>query len=87
MVNAIASGILKSGGTDPEKMADGFADAAFNTPFGICRFRAIDHQSTLGTYVGTLAKQDHRGGMVEWRYVEGAAVLPPDDVVRQLRSR
>ncbi len=85
LVNAIASGILKSGGTDSEAMADGFADAAFNTPFGICRFRAIDHQSTLGTFVGKLTKQDGHGGMVDWRYIDGAAVMPTDAEVRQLR--
>ena len=85
MVNAITSGVLKSGGTDTEMMADGFADATFNTPFGICRLRAIDHQSTLGTYVGRTTKQNGHGGMVDWGYVDGAAVLPPDDVVRTLR--
>ena len=63
----------------------GVADASFTTPFGICRFRTIDHQSTMGTYVGRLTKQDGHGGMVDWRYVDGEAVLPPDDVVRQLR--
>ncbi len=85
LVNAIASGILKSGSTDSEAMADGFADATFTTPFGICRFRAIDHQSTLGTYVGRLAVQDGKGGMVGWRYVDGASVMPPDAEVRRLR--
>ncbi len=85
MVNAIASGILKSGGTEPEALADGFADSAFNTPLGICRFRKIDHQSTLGAYVGVLAKQGDHGGMIDWRYVDGASVLPPDATVRQLR--
>ncbi len=85
LVNAIASGVLKSGGTDAERMADGFADATFTSPFGIVRFRPVDHQSTLGTYVGRLTRQDDRGGMVDWRYVDGASVLPPDDVVRQLR--
>ena len=85
LVNAIASGILKSGGTDTEKMADGFGDAAFTTAFGICRFRAIDHQSTLGTYVGRLTKQRDRGGMVDWRYIDGASVMPTDAEVRQLR--
>ena len=85
LVNAIVSGILKSGGTDTEKMADGFAEAAFTTAFGICRFRAIDHQSTLGTYVGRLAKQGNRGGMVDWRYVDGGSVMPTDAEVRQLR--
>ncbi len=85
LVNAIASGVLKSGGTDTEKMTDGFGDASFNTPFGICRFRTIDHQSTLGSYVGRLVKQGDRGGMVDWRYVDGATVLPPDEEVRKLR--
>ena len=85
LVSAIASGILKSGSVESESMADGFADASFTSPFGICRFRAIDHQSTLGTYVGRLARQGDRGGMVDWRYVDGASVMPPDNVVRQLR--
>ena len=85
MISAIGSGILKTGNTQTEAMADGFADAAFTSPFGICRFRAIDHQSTLGTYVGRLTKQGDKGGMVDWRYVDGASVMPPDDVVRQLR--
>ena len=85
MVNAIASGVLKSGSVDSEKMADGFADATFTTPFGICRLRPIDHQSTMGMYVGRTTQQNGNGGMVDWRYVDGAAVLPPDDVVRKLR--
>ncbi len=85
MVNAIASGILKSGSSNSEAMADGFADASFVTPFGICQFRSIDHQSTMGTYVGQLAKQGDGGRMVNWRYVDGAAVLPPDALVRKLR--
>ena len=85
LVSGIVSGVLKSGGTDSEKMADGFGDATFTTPFGICRFRASDHQSTLGAYVGRLVKQDGRGGMVDWRYVDGASVLPSDEVVRKLR--
>ena len=85
LVSAIASGILKSGGTDTEAMVDGFADAGFTSPFGICRFRAIDHQSTLGTYVGRTVRQGSKGGMVDWRYVDGESVMPTDDVVRQLR--
>ncbi len=85
LVNAIMSGILKSGGTDTEAMADGFADATFNSPFGIVRFRAIDHQSTLGAYVGRLAKAGNRGGMVDWKYIDGASVMPTDAEVRQLR--
>ena len=85
LVQAIASGILKSGSTNSEAMADGFADASFVSAFGICRFRTIDHQSTMGTYVGQLAQQGGNGTMVNWRFINGAAVLPPDDLVRKLR--
>ncbi len=85
LVNAITSGILKSGSTDSEAMADGFADATFTTPFGISRFRAIDHQSTLGTYIGRLAVAGGRGGMVDWKYIDGASVMPTDAEVRKLR--
>ncbi len=85
LVNAIVSGVLKAGGTDPEAMADGFGDASFTTAFGICRFRPQDHQSTLGTYVGRLAKQGGVGGMVDFRYIDGEAVMPTDAEVKQLR--
>jgi branched-chain amino acid transport system substrate-binding protein len=85
MIKAIVSGIQKSGGVEPESMADGFAGATFETPFGLCSFRAIDHQSTLGSFVGRLAVQNGRGGMVDFQYVDGAAVMPADDVVRKLR--
>jgi branched-chain amino acid transport system substrate-binding protein len=39
----------------------------------------------MGAYVGTLAKKDGKGIMTNIRYVNGADVLPPDDVVRTLR--
>ena len=85
LASAVAAGILKSGGSGSEALADGFADASFVTPFGICRFRAIDHQSTMGGYVGQLGRQGDRPVMVDWRYIDGTAVLPPDDLVRKLR--
>lgn len=85
LIAAIASGILKSGGTDSEAMANGFAGARFDTPFGMAAFRAIDHQSTLGTFVGRTALANGRGVMVDWRYADGADFLPPDDEVRKMR--
>ena len=39
----------------------------------------------MGTFVGKLAQQDGKGVMVDWRYVDGGSVMPPDDVVRRLR--
>jgi len=85
LIHSIAAGIAKAGSTDTEAMADGFAGARFDTPFGPASYRAIDHQATLGGYVGTLGTKDGHGVMTNWRYVDGADVLPPDNEVRKLR--
>ena len=89
MIRAIAAGIAKSGSVDTEKMADGFKDTAFETPFGPAQFRAIDHQATLGTFVGRTAlkagPKGNYGEMVDWRYASGENYLPGDDAVRKLR--
>jgi branched-chain amino acid transport system substrate-binding protein len=86
MIRAIAAGIVKSGGTDSERMADGFAGAVFDTPFGRAAFRAIDHQSTLGTFNGKTALKDGHGVMVDWGYDDGGKFLPSDDAVRKMRA-
>ena len=85
LMYAIRAGITLSRTTDPAGMAAGFAGAPFGTPFGPASFRALDHQGTLGAYVGTLALRDGKGVMTNWRYVNGASVLPADDEVRKLR--
>ena len=58
---------------------------AFDTPFGKVTFRALDHQSTMGAYVGRTAVKDGKGVMVDWRYADGKDYLPSDDTVRRLR--
>lgn len=85
LVRAIAAGITAAGGTGAEVMADKFAGVPFETPFGRASFRAIDHQSTMGAFVGRLGLKDGRGTMVDWRYVEGDSVLPSDAEVRKMR--
>ncbi len=85
LISGIAAGIAKTGGVDSEAMADGFAGASFATPFGKVIWRPQDHQSTLGTYVGRTALKDGRGRMVDWRYVDGASVMPDDATVKTRR--
>jgi branched-chain amino acid transport system substrate-binding protein len=84
-IRAIAAGLARTGSTETEKMADGFAGAVFDTPFGTASFRALDHQSTLGTFVGKTALRNGKGTMTDWRYADGAKYLPGDDEVRKLR--
>ncbi len=86
LVQAIVAGLRAAGGTETERMVAGFEGAGFDTPFGQARFRAVDHQSTLGGFVGSLALKDGRGTMVDWRYVDGADALPSEAEARKLRE-
>ena len=85
MVKALAAAIEEAGSTDKEALIEAFRGLEHGSPFGPVLWRAIDHQATLGAYVGELAIEDGRGTMVDFEYVDGADVLPPDDVVRELR--
>jgi branched-chain amino acid transport system substrate-binding protein len=84
-VQAIAAALAKAGGTDTEKLVTAMRGLTFTSPFGPVEFRAIDHQSTMGAYVGRLDVRDGRGVMTGWSYRDGAKYLPSDDVVRTLR--
>lgn len=84
-VTAIATMLRKVGGTETGGMVQGMKGLVFDAIFGQAEFRAIDHQSTVGAYVGRTALRNGRGVMVDWRYADGRNYLPPDDVVRALR--
>jgi len=56
-----------------------------DTPFGGIVFRALDHQSTMGAYVGRTGLRDGKGVMTSWKYADGAEYLPLDAEVRKLR--
>ena len=82
--NRSASG-RKAGAVGTEKLIAAFKGLQTPSPFGRITWRALDHQSTMGAYVGQLARKDGRGVMVDWRYADGARFQPPDEVVRKLR--
>ena len=82
---SIAAAITKAGSTDTEKLVDAFEGLDVATPMGNIHFREIDHQSTMGAYVGKLAVKDGQGIMVDWTYKDGAQYLPSDAEVRKLR--
>jgi branched-chain amino acid transport system substrate-binding protein len=85
LIAGIVAGIRTAGRTDTEALIDGLAGAGFETPFGHALWRPIDHQSTLGTFVGRTAVKDGRGVMTDWHYVDGADALPDDATVQRLR--
>jgi branched-chain amino acid transport system substrate-binding protein len=82
---AIAEGIRKANSTDTEKLIKAFRGLEMQSVFGPITFRALDHQSTLGAFVGKLDQKDDRGVMVNWRYADGRNYLPNDTLVKKLR--
>jgi branched-chain amino acid transport system substrate-binding protein len=84
-VKTAAAALAKAGSTDTDKLVAAMSGLTVDTPFGPVTYRSLDHQSTMGAYVGRTAVKDGKGVMVDWRYADGKDYLPPDDVVRKLR--
>ncbi|MGQ0655215.1 MAG: ABC transporter substrate-binding protein [Betaproteobacteria bacterium] len=85
-VYAVAEAVRKAKAVDTEKLVAALKGLQMQTPFGPVTWRPLDHQSTMGAYVGQLARRDGRGAMVNWRYADGAKFQPPDEEIRKLRK-
>src|SRR5437764_10218932 len=77
-LKSLAAGIAKAGSADTEKMVGAFAGLRVDTPAGPIVYRAIDHQGTMGAWVGKTTVEKGAGTMKEFRYVDGASVQPSD---------
>src|SRR5215204_3953177 len=82
-IKSLAAGIAKAGSTDTEKLIAAFRGLKVDSPFGPFEYRASDHQATMGAYVGKLALKDGKGTMADFKYVDGASVLPSDEEVKK----
>ena len=85
-VYTVAEAIRKAKAVETEKLIEALKGLQMQTPFGPVLWRAIDHQSTMGAYVGQLARKDGKGVMVNWRYADGAKYQPSDREIRALRK-
>ena len=84
-MKSLAAAIAKAGSTDTDKLIEAFAGLELVSPFGPMTYRPVDHQATMGAYVGRTAVRDGKGVMVDYRYIDGAAVLPDVEETRKLR--
>ena len=82
----VANAIRRAGSTDTEALIGALKGLQMDTPIGPIVYRAVDHQSTMGAYVGQLAKRDGQGVMVNWRFANGADYLPSFAEVRAMRK-
>ena len=85
-VHAAAHAIRKAKSADTEKLVEAMKGLKMPSPFGPIEWRALDHQSTMGAYVGQLGKKGGRGTMVNWRYADGARFQPPAQEIKALRK-
>lgn len=86
-MKAAAAILAKANSTDSEKLVDAASGISMGSPFGPITFRAVDHQSTLGAFVGKTAVKDGKGVMVDFTYRDGKDYLPPDDEVKKMRPQ
>lgn len=87
MVQSLAAGLEKAKSTKTEDLIQAFKGLEHSSPVGKIHYRAIDHQSTMGAYVGRLDVKDGKGVMVDIRYIDGASVQPSDEEVAKLRPQ
>ncbi len=79
--------IEKAGSTDTEKLIAALEGLKSNTLVGPVTMRAIDHQSTLGAWVGETTKKGKVGSLKNWRYEDGAKYVFPDAEVKAARKQ
>ena len=83
---SIAAAIEKAGATDTAALIEAFEGLEIeDTPIGPLAYRAVDNQSTMGAYVGTLALEDGKGVMVDWEYKTPDGYLPSDEEITAMR--
>jgi branched-chain amino acid transport system substrate-binding protein len=84
-VMSAAAALKKAGSTDTEKLVAAMKGLQVETPLGKITYRAQDHQSTMGAYVGKIGLKDGKGIMTDWYYADGAKFLPSDAEVAKMR--
>jgi len=82
----VADALRKARSTDSDKLIAALEGLQVETPFGPIVYRAVDHQSTMGAYVGQLARKDGKGVMVNWHFANGADYLPSPAEAKLLRK-
>lgn len=84
-IMSLAAGIQKAKTTETAKLVEAFSGLTLMTPFGPITYRAEDHQSTMGSFVGRTKNESGKGVMVDYRYLDGAKYLPSASEVKKLR--
>jgi branched-chain amino acid transport system substrate-binding protein len=86
MIKSVAAGLKKAGSADTTKLVAAFKGLQVDTPFGKITYRAEDHQSTMGAFVGKTKNEGGKGVMVDYQYFDGAKFQPTPADVKKSRA-
>lgn len=86
MIKSVAAGAARAKSTESARMVAAFKGLQVSTPFGNITYRAEDHQSTMGAFVGKTKNDNGKGVMVDYTYFDGAKFQPPAADVKKSRA-
>lgn len=85
-IKSLTEGMKKAKSTETAKMVAAFKGLVVESPFGKITYRGLDHQSTMGAFVGKTKNDNGKGTMVDYTYLDGAKFMPSDAEVKKLRA-
>ncbi len=85
-IKSVAAGVKKAKSSETEKLIKAFEGLQVDTPFGKITYRAEDHQSTMGAFVGKTKLDKGKGVMVDYQYLDGAKFQPSAELVKKSRA-
>ncbi|GGF61889.1 ABC transporter substrate-binding protein [Azorhizobium oxalatiphilum] len=86
-VMSVAAALKAADDTSSEGIIKAFKGLKVDTPFGPVVYRAADHQSTMGAYIGKTGIKDGKGVMTEFAFRAGADYLPSEADAAKLRPK
>ena len=87
LVYVIKQASEAAGSTDTDALINALEGLEIETVTGPIQIRAVDHQATMGAWVGKLTVEGGEGKMVDWTYMDGAPFMTPEEEIRQRRPQ
>ncbi|MDP2620749.1 MAG: ABC transporter substrate-binding protein [Hyphomicrobiales bacterium] len=87
VVHVLKQAIEQAGTTETEKLIDTLEGMTAQTVIGPITIRASDHQSTMGAWVGKLTVREGKGTMTDWKFLDGADYMTPEEEVEARRPQ
>ncbi|MFG1431465.1 ABC transporter substrate-binding protein [Xanthobacter sp. V2C-8] len=84
-VKSIAAALEAADDLSTDSLLKAMGNLKVSTPYGDIVYRAADHQSTLGAFVGRTALKDGKGIMVDVVFKKGADYLPSEEDAAKMR--